>query len=71
MQMDKARPFIGCLLQNHLQQDILNFDQHSLMDLMLVSDLNSMGVLMVWFLVFHFPLIFDAVILHLNEFRTT
>ena len=47
MQMDKARPFIGCLLQSHLQQDISSFDQRNLMDMMLVLDLNSMGVLMV------------------------
>ena len=59
MQLDKARPLIGCLLQNHLQQDILSFDQHNLMDMMLVSDLNSMGVLMVWLFSFnhHFLLI--------------
>ena len=47
MQLDKDRPFKGCLLQNHLQQDISNFDQHNLLEMMLVSDLNFMGVLMV------------------------
>ena len=53
MQLDKTKKLTECLIQNHLQLDMLNFDPQILLDLMLVSDLNFMDVHMVYFFI-HF-----------------
>ena len=47
VQLDNTRPLHGCLTQNHLQLDTLNFDLHNLMGMMFVSDLSCMAVYMV------------------------
>ena len=52
VQLDKARPLYGCLTQNHLQLDILNFDLHNLMVMMFVSDLSCTAVHMVCLFMF-------------------
>ena len=52
VQLDNTRPLYGCLAQNHLQLDILNFDLHNLMVLMFVSDLSCMAVYMVCLFMF-------------------
>ena len=52
VQLDKARPFNGCLAQNHLQLDTLNFDLHNLMVMMFVSDLSCTDVHMVCLFLF-------------------
>ena len=51
MQLANARLFIGCLWQRHLQPDMSSFDLHKSMELRLVSDLSSMDVHMVCFLI--------------------
>ena len=52
VQLDNTRPLYGCLTQNHLQLDILNFDLHNLMVLIFVSDLSCTAVHMVCLFLF-------------------
>ena len=52
VQMEQTRPFYGCLTQNHLQLDTLNFDLWNLMVMMFVSDLSCMAVYMVCLFMF-------------------
>ena len=52
VQLDKARPLYGCLTQNHLQLDTLNFDLQNLMVKMFVSDLSCTAVHMVCLVMF-------------------
>ena len=47
MQLDKTKKLTECLIQSHLQLDMLNSDLQIFLAVMLVSDLNFMDVHMV------------------------